>query len=85
MLLSAGTLTGCASSMQRSQDVSPQASLRQPCPDLQSLPDSTGATLLRWALATVKDYRICQDRHGKLVEATAPLAEPGKTDYRLKP
>jgi hypothetical protein len=32
----------------------------------------------------VNAYRVCQDRHGRLVEATAPL-EPGKVDYSLKP
>lgn len=72
-------LTACASSTMQSQEVSPQASLRQRCPDLQSLPDSTGASLLRWALATVRDYRICQDRHERLVQAVEPLA-----DYSLK-
>ena len=53
-----------------------QASLRQPCSDLQPLADSTGATLLRWALASVRDYRICKDRHAALVDAIAPTAVP---------
>ena len=56
-----------------------QASLRQPCPDLQPLADSTGATLLRWALASVRDYRVCQDRHAALVDAVAPAAVPVST------
>ena len=79
ILLNAGMLTGCASSTMQSQEVAPQASLRQRCPDLQSLPDSTGASLLRWALETVRDYRICQDRHDRLVQAVEPLV-----DYGLK-
>jgi len=27
---------------------------------------------LRWALASVRDYRVCQDRHAALVGAIAP-------------
>lgn len=46
-----------------------QASLRQRCPDLQQVPDSTGKTLLRWALVTVREYRVCQDRAARAAEA----------------
>jgi hypothetical protein len=49
-----------------------QANLLQPCPDLQRLEGNTGAEVLPWALATVKAYRVCQDRHRRLVEAVAP-------------
>ncbi|RZJ24777.1 MAG: hypothetical protein EOO54_08395 [Haliea sp.] len=52
-----------------------QASLRQRCPDLQSLEGTTGADVMRWALAAVRDYRVCQDRHGRLVEAVTAPAE----------
>ena len=63
----------------------PQANLRQRCPDLQLLADGTAETILRWVVDTARAYRICQDRHGRLVEATAPLAEPGKVDYSIAP
>lgn len=63
--------TGCASSTPPSE-APIQASLRQPCPDLQSLEGTTGADVLPWAMVTVKAYRVCQDRHRRLVEAVAP-------------
>lgn len=65
------TTTGCGSLTTRSPAEKPQANLRQRCPDLQPLPDGAGATLLRWALAAVKDYRVCQDRVDRLVEGGA--------------
>lgn len=52
-----------------------QASLRQRCPDLQRLPDGKGESLLPWAIATVKAYRICQNRHEQLVKAIPGAAE----------
>jgi hypothetical protein len=53
-----------------------EASLLQRCPDLQSLDGNTGAEVLTWALATVKAYRICQNRHAELVKATSSNTAP---------
>ncbi|MBE2261589.1 MAG: hypothetical protein IAE92_02535 [Burkholderiaceae bacterium] len=47
----------------------PPASLRQPCPDLNQPADGTGASVLKWSLATVHAYRECQSRHRRLVQA----------------
>ena len=53
-----------------------QASLRQPCPQLQSLEGATGADVMAWALATIRDYRVCSDRHAELVKAVTPQVAP---------
>lgn len=63
-------LTACGSSMPLLPDSSqPPANLRQPCPDLQQLSDGTGGAVLKWGVGAAHQYRECQDRHRKLVEA----------------
>ncbi|WP_457651078.1 Rz1-like lysis system protein LysC, partial [Propionibacterium freudenreichii] len=55
-------LTACASSPAPSSLPPPPANLAQPCPPPQPPADGTGATLLRWAVAMVEDYRECSAR-----------------------
>ena len=63
------TTTACAQLAPPSAPPPPQASLRQPCPNLPELTDGTGATVLRWVTGAAEQYRECQSRHGRLVEA----------------
>ena len=62
-------LTACASCPQPLAPKPPPANLRTPCPDLVAPADGTGATLLPWSIATVMQYRECQSRHRRLLEA----------------
>lgn len=65
------TMTACASLAPPSVGVQPQASLRQPCPDLQSPADGSRAAALRWSIQAIKQYRECQSTAARLVEAVA--------------
>lgn len=62
-------LQGCASSNLQSEAPQLQASLRQPCPQLQPPGDGTGETMLRWSVDLARMYRECRDRHARTVEA----------------
>ena len=45
------------------------ANLASRCPDLAPVSDGTGATLLKWAVGTVKLYQDCQDKQARMVQA----------------
>ena len=45
------------------------ASLTEPCPPLSPPADGTGASVLRWALATVDAYHDCAASKRRLAEA----------------
>lgn len=70
-------MTGCANLTPRSEPAPIQASLRQPCPELDPLSDITGKAVLKWSVATVKAYRLCADKMDALIDATA-AATPAK-------
>lgn len=62
-------LTACASLPAPSALPPPPANLRQPCQDLSAPTDGTSGQMLKWSLETIEAYKVCQDRHKKLVES----------------
>lgn len=70
IVLSASTLTACASSPVQSTRPQVPASLLQPCPSLTPPTEGTGAALLRTMVEWASLYRECADRHAALAEAT---------------
>ena len=68
-LLCASILMGCASSQKLPEPPDIPANLAAPCPPLSPPTEGTGEALLRWGIATIEAYALCQSRHRELVRA----------------
>ena len=40
-----------------------------PCPPLSSLSSGVGGMSLKWSIKTVKQYKDCQDKNARLIQA----------------
>jgi hypothetical protein len=62
-------LPGCSSLPTPSAPPPLQASLRQPCVQVQPPANGSRAVMLRWSVDMARAYRECQSRHRRTVEA----------------
>ena len=67
--ISALTMTGCASSTIKSQEIPIPANLDSSCPGLERLAGVTGKQVIAWATLTVRMYADCQAKVDGLREA----------------
>lgn len=70
------TMQGCAQLKPLVEPPRLQASLRQPCPDLEPLEDGKRATVLAWIVGAKTAYVVCQSRHLRAVEASERAVLP---------
>ncbi|MBQ9600861.1 MAG: hypothetical protein IJR46_02505 [Neisseriaceae bacterium] len=63
------TLTACNSLTTPSPNNTIPPDLLQACSDLQTLNNTDGASVLKWAIDTVYTYKDCQAKHQGLIDA----------------